>query len=138
MKNYILVVLLVWFQASCAQTRIPDLASAYSTFQNDTQLTYGISSLTVLDAHTGTVLFSKNGTIGLAPASTLKTVTSATGYHLLGKDFTWETTLGYIGTLTNGILTGDIILTGGGDPSLGSNRYPQTKPDVLLSRWVAA
>ncbi|MBC7915889.1 MAG: D-alanyl-D-alanine carboxypeptidase, partial [Pyrinomonadaceae bacterium] len=106
MKIYILVLMLVWLNVSCAQTRIPDLATAYSTFQNDTQLTYGISSLTVLDAHTGVVLFSKNGTIGLAPASTLKTVTSATGYHLLGKDYTWETTLGYNGTLINGILTG--------------------------------
>ena len=138
MKQYIFPLLFVLTQAACAQTRIPDIESAYSRFENDPQLKYGLSSLTVLDAYTSEVVFSKNGNIGLAPASTLKTITSASAYHLLDKDFKWETTLGYNGTIADGTLNGDLILTGSGDPTLGSDRYNQSKPGVLLNRWVAA
>jgi D-alanyl-D-alanine carboxypeptidase/D-alanyl-D-alanine-endopeptidase (penicillin-binding protein 4) len=138
MKQSLSVLLLIITQAACAQTRIPDIESAYSRFENDPQLKYGLSSLSILDAQTGEVLFSKNGNIGMAPASTLKTVTTITAYNILGKDFKWETTLGFTGKIENGILNGDLIITGGGDPTLGSNRYEQSKPAVLLNRWVAA
>ncbi len=138
MKQYLLPLLLILTQVTSAQTRIPDLDAAYSKFENDPQLKYGLSSLTILNAQTGETLFSKNGNIGMAPASTLKTVTTITAYHILGKDFKWETTLGYSGTLKNGILNGDLIITGGGDPTLGSNRYEQSKPELLLTRWINA
>jgi serine-type D-Ala-D-Ala carboxypeptidase/endopeptidase (penicillin-binding protein 4) len=138
MLRYLVPFLLIVTQTACAQTRMPDIETAYSTFVNDAQLKYGLSSLTVMDAKTGEVVFSKNGTIGLAPASTLKTVTAATAYHVLGEDFKWETTVGYTGTILNGTLNGDIIITGSGDPTLGSDRYSQSKADVLLNRWVAA
>ncbi len=99
---------------------------------------YGISSLCVLNAETGDVMFSNNEEMGLAPASTLKTVTSVTAFNLLGSDFKWETSLGYTGTITNGVLSGDLILRGSGDPALGSSRYEQTKSDILLTRWLNA
>lgn len=107
--------------------------------ENDPQLKYGTASLTVLNADNGAVLFSRNGNTGLAPASTLKTITSAAAFHFLGPDYTWTTTLGYSGSISaDGTLNGNLILTGGGDPSLGSTRYSQTKPDVLFKKWVQA
>ncbi|MBC7916109.1 MAG: D-alanyl-D-alanine carboxypeptidase/D-alanyl-D-alanine-endopeptidase [Pyrinomonadaceae bacterium] len=130
--------ILIFTQAACAQTRLPNIESAYSNFEKDSQLKFGLSSLTVLNAKTGEVVFSKNGNIGLAPASTLKAITSISAYHILGENFTWQTTLGYTGSIVNGILNGNLILTGGGDPTLGSDRYNQSKPEVLLSRWLAA
>src|SRR5690606_566159 len=123
-------------QLLSAQSLVQKIETAYKRFESDSQLRYGISSLTVLDGRTGEVVFSKNGDIGLAPASTLKTVTAATALHLLGKDFRWETKLGYNGTIINGVLNGDLILIGGADPSLGSSRYPESKAEVLLQRWT--
>ncbi len=115
------------------------MQGAYSEFEKDPQLKQGISSLTVLNAETGEVLFSRNESTGLAPASTLKTITSATAYYLLGTDFKWQTTLGYSGSLSaEGILDGDLILTGGGDPAFGSWRYDQTKTEVLMKKWLDA
>lgn len=114
------------------------LTTAYSQFEADSQLRYGISSLTVLNAVNGQVIFSKNGGMGLAPASTLKTITSVTAFNLLGSDYTWETTLGYTGTINNSVLRGDLILSPGGDPSLGSSRYEQTNASLLLNRWLKA
>ena len=125
--------------SSFSQTITQKIEKAYSIFENDGQLKYGFSSLTVLNAQTAEVLFSRNGNVGLAPASTLKIVTSATAFHLLKPDFVWETTLGFSGTIkSDGILNGNLILTGGGDPTLGSWRYESSKSDVLIKKWVNA
>src|SRR5690606_12590194 len=37
-----------------------------------------------------------------------------------------------------GTLKGDLIIQGSGDPSLGSDRFPQTADAALLTAWVAA
>lgn len=122
-----------------SQTISQKLEKAFSSLESDPQLKYATASLTVLNAQNGQVIFSGNGNTGLAPASTLKTVTSATAFHLLGADYTWKTTFGYSGTISaNGTLTGDLILTGGGDPTLGSWRYADTKTEVLIRQWVKA
>jgi serine-type D-Ala-D-Ala carboxypeptidase/endopeptidase (penicillin-binding protein 4) len=124
---------------SFSQSSAQKIEKAYSAFEKDEQLKYASSSLTVLNAQTGEVLFSRNGNMGLAPASTLKVVTSAAAFNLLGSDFNWETTLGYSGAISaGGLLNGNLILTGGGDPTLGSLRYESAKADVLLKKWVEA
>jgi serine-type D-Ala-D-Ala carboxypeptidase/endopeptidase (penicillin-binding protein 4) len=123
---------------AAAQGLGQQIAKAYSAFESDSQMKYGISSFTVLNGNTGQVVFQRNENIGLASASTLKTVTAATAYHLLGPDFKWETKLSYTGDITNGILRGDLYIMGGGDPTLGSWRYPATRKDVILNNWVAA
>ncbi len=134
----ILFCICITFTAS-AQSLTEKIQKAYDKFENDPQTKYGISSITILNSETGEVLFSKNPEIGLTPASTLKTVTSITAFNLLGKDFTWNTYLGYSGTISsNGTLDGDIILRGEGDPTLGSFRYEQAKPEVLMERWTKA
>ncbi|MFM6976508.1 MAG: D-alanyl-D-alanine carboxypeptidase/D-alanyl-D-alanine-endopeptidase [Sphingobacteriaceae bacterium] len=126
--------------AAGAQTRmVKKIQLAYERLAIDAQMAYASASLTVLDAETGALVFSKNGSQGLAPASTLKTVTSATAFHLLGADFAFETSLAYTGTLSpNGILNGDVVILGNGDPSLGSWRYEQTKTELILKNWLNA
>ncbi len=115
------------------------IRKAYELLEADAQMQYASASLTVLNAASGEVVFSKNGNVGLAPASTLKTLTSATAFYLLGADFTYETKLAYTGTLeSNGVLNGDILILGGGDPSLGSWRYEQTKTEAILKNWLQA
>lgn len=121
-----------------SQSLAKRIENAYRQVSADSQLEYGLSSLTVLNAKTGDVIFSDNAGTGFASASTLKTVTSITAFNLLGENFTWETTLGYNGTISNGVLNGDLIVTGSGDPTLGSDRYGQTTSSVLLNRWAAA
>lgn len=138
MKSVFLPLLLLLSQILTGQTLKEKISEAYLRFERDSQLAYGLSSLTVLNAETGEVVFSKNGSTGLAPASTLKTITSITGYSLLKPGYKWETLLGYNGTLKAGVLEGDLIIKGSGDPSLGSSRYNETKPEVLLARWEKA
>ncbi len=133
------ILLLTFNNVSIAQTTAQKLERAYQNLKNDGQAKYAITSLCVLDAATGKVIFANNENIGLAPASTLKTITSATAFYNLGKDFRYETKLSYTGKIdTEGTLQGDIIITGSGDPTLGSWRYEQTKEINILKQWVAA
>ncbi|WP_461485333.1 D-alanyl-D-alanine carboxypeptidase/D-alanyl-D-alanine endopeptidase [Pedobacter sp.] len=141
MKLFNSLFLLFFFTSSVsfAQTTAQKLERAYKNLINDEQAKYAITSLCVLDASTGKVVFANNENIGLATASTLKTITSATAFYTLGKDFRYETKLSYTGKITsNGTLQGDLIITGSGDPSLGSWRYEQTKESNILNQWVAA
>jgi D-alanyl-D-alanine carboxypeptidase/D-alanyl-D-alanine-endopeptidase (penicillin-binding protein 4) len=134
----VIIILLALSLTSIAQNPITKLQLAYENLVNDEQAKYAITSLCVLDAQTGEIIFAKNENIGLATASTLKAITSATAFSVLGKDFKYQTTLSYSGKITNGVLQGDLIITGSGDPTLGSWRYEQTKENNVLSDWVNA
>lgn len=135
---YFLITLLVP-NVTVAQTLPQKIATAYRTFESHESLRNGIASFTVLNARTGEIVFAKNEQIGLSPASTLKTITSATAYHILGADHRFETELFYSGTIDgNGTLHGDIIIKGSGDPTLGSDRFSETHEDVILAKWVDA
>ncbi|UKJ06105.1 D-alanyl-D-alanine carboxypeptidase/D-alanyl-D-alanine-endopeptidase [Solitalea lacus] len=117
-----------------AQTLKQKLSSAITVFSNDVQLKYASIGLTVLNAQSGATIYTHNPDLGLAPASTLKTITSATALSLLGENYHYKTVLGYTGNIDNeGVLHGDLIIKGSGDPTLGSWRYDQTNENLLLS-----
>ena len=137
MKKSLFLFIIFFNSFVHAQSLNQKIENAYKIFESDPQLRFASTSLTVLNGENGTLIFSKNGNLGLSSASTLKTITSATAYYILGKDFTWETTLGYSGSISaNGKLNGDVIITGGGDPSLGSDRYDNSGSELLLTKWA--
>lgn len=122
-----------------AQNIKQKLEQSYSTFVKHPSLANGMASIHVINSETGESLFEKNADVGLPTASTLKVITSITALDILGKDFTYKTKLYYSGEIDSvGILNGDIIIQGEGDPTLGSSRYADTKEDVLLSKWKKA
>ena len=86
MKKVVFVAgCLLMVAGSFAQTINQKLKNAFQQFESDEQLKHAISSLYVIDAKTGKVVFDKNSRIGLAPASTQKIITSVTAFELLGK-----------------------------------------------------
>jgi D-alanyl-D-alanine carboxypeptidase/D-alanyl-D-alanine-endopeptidase (penicillin-binding protein 4) len=122
-----------------AQPLNQTLQSAFSRLQADSQCRYASLSLTVLDAKTGERVFTANPNMGLATASTLKTITTITAFNLLGKDFQYETRFGYSGGISaDGTLNGDVIIKGAGDPTLGSWRYENTHETDVLALMVNA
>jgi len=139
MKKSLIFLLLAAPLFSLAQFPVEKIRQAYQNLAADSQAKYAITSLCILDAKTGEIIFAKNENVGVATASTLKVITSATAFSILGKDFKYETTLAYSGKITQeGILEGDLIIVGSGDPTLGSWRYEQTKENVILNQWVTA
>jgi len=137
-KSPILFFLILASNFVYAQNKIQNLEKAFNNLLADEQAKHALTSLCVLDANTGKILFAKNEQIGLATASTLKTITAASAFSILGKDFQYQTSLGYSGSImADGTLKGNLIITGSGDPTLGSWRY-QNKENAVLLQWVAA
>ena len=59
---------------------------------------------------------SHRASVAMNPASVMKLVTTFSALDILGADFTWKTGFYTDGTLSNGVLTGNLIIKGGGDP----------------------
>ncbi len=78
----------------------------------------GSIGVALADVATGTLLESHNASEMIPPASVTKTITSMYALHALGPDYRFDTRLIATGPVTEGVLQGDLILTGGGDPSL--------------------
>jgi D-alanyl-D-alanine carboxypeptidase/D-alanyl-D-alanine-endopeptidase (penicillin-binding protein 4) len=138
-KALLIINFLLLADLAGAQSLQQKLQTAFNRLQLDSQCRYASVSLTVLDAKTGQTVFAVNPNMGMATASTLKTITSITAFNILGKDFQYHTQFGYNGTIaTDGTLNGDLIIKGAGDPTLGSWRYPGHKENEVLSQMVAA
>jgi D-alanyl-D-alanine carboxypeptidase/D-alanyl-D-alanine-endopeptidase (penicillin-binding protein 4) len=61
-------------------------------------------------------LFELNPRTLLVPASVAKLVSVATAVDAVGWDYTWDTRVGATGTIADGVLQGDLIVSGTGDP----------------------
>ena len=116
------------------QTINQKLQKAFTIFEKDSQLKHAISSLYVIDANTGQIVFNKNSQIGLAPASTQKIITSVTAFELLGKDYRYITKF----YLSDDDKASQVFIEPSGDPTLGSWRWEQTNEENTLNRITHA
>ncbi|MGQ0814396.1 MAG: D-alanyl-D-alanine carboxypeptidase/D-alanyl-D-alanine endopeptidase [Gemmatimonadota bacterium] len=77
-------------------------------------------SVLVVSLDKGDTLFSHGGDEALAPASGLKLFTTAAALYYLGPQFRYNTFLLTDGKIENGVLAGDVVIYGTGDPSFSS------------------
>ena len=87
----------------------------------------------VADAKTGLVLEARCADRPMAPASTAKTITSLYALETLGGGYRFATRLIATGPIAGGKVQGDLILAGGGDPTLDTDGL-----DDLAARLAAA
>ena len=71
----------------------------------------------------------------MMPASNMKIVTLAAAADALGWDYVFTTTLETSATVTEGVLMGDLIVRGGGDPTINSR---DQRAAAVLDEWVTA
>ncbi len=76
------------------------------------------SGLYVQQIGSGNMLLNVNSQKPFNPASTMKLLTTQAGLELLGPEFTWKTQAYIDGTIVDGVLQGDLIFKGSGDPKL--------------------
>ncbi|HRD56926.1 MAG TPA: D-alanyl-D-alanine carboxypeptidase/D-alanyl-D-alanine-endopeptidase [Ferruginibacter sp.] len=133
-KLFVFFIGAVFSAGSSAQSLQQKLHGAIQSLEKDAQMKHASFSLYVVNSKTGEKVFAHNEQMGLAPASTLKIVTAATAYELLGKTFQYKTQLGYDGNIENETITGKLILKGYGDPTLGSWRWKQTTEAVIAEK----
>ncbi|MGH7606748.1 MAG: D-alanyl-D-alanine carboxypeptidase/D-alanyl-D-alanine endopeptidase, partial [Gemmatimonadales bacterium] len=86
----------------------------------------------------GRVLFSRNGDRFSVPASNTKLVVAAAATILLPADYRARTSLYANGTLTDGVLQGDLIVYGRGDPTWSERCYgiDTLAPGACDSTWT--
>ncbi len=73
----------------------------------------------VLEPVRGQTWVQINPDAPLRPASVLKLVTTAAALDILGPEHRFVTTVEATGPIVDGVLQGDLVIRGGGDPSLG-------------------
>ncbi|MEO0893935.1 MAG: D-alanyl-D-alanine carboxypeptidase/D-alanyl-D-alanine-endopeptidase [Pseudomonadota bacterium] len=81
----------------------------------------GNVTFSVVDINSGKTLESRGGSTALPPASVTKAVTALYALNALGPDFRFETRLVATRGVSNGVVQGDLILAGGGDPTLDTD-----------------
>lgn len=84
---------------------------------------------------TGDTLFALNPRTLLMPASNMKVVTMAAAAQTLGWDRTFNTTVMATGPVERGVLEGDLVVVGSGDPSLGGR--PTTTGAAIFETWAS-
>lgn len=80
-------------------------------------------SMFVADIATNETLVELNGDTPRTPASTIKVLTTAAALDMLGPAYTWKTHAFIDGKLSRGVLDGDLILVGEGDPYMTIERW---------------
>ena len=113
---------------------------ALETFLSDPVLQNASVSITVTEVNSGATLASYDSNRSLIPASSLKTVTTATALSVLGADYRYKTELQYSGSIDEaGTLHGDLYIKGYGDPTLGTEWLDQADDmPTILSKFTTA
>lgn len=105
-------------------SRTGDLLKTYQAPLSELVAEAGLGgkvSAQVADVKTGLVLESHNPLRALPPASVAKALTACYALDILGPGHHFETRVLGTAPISNGRLDGDLILAGGGDPTLDTN-----------------
>src|SRR6185312_11112841 len=103
------------------------LAEGIDTYISQPRFAHAQWGIDVVSLDGGNTLYRRNADALFLPASNAKLYTSALALQTLGTDARFSTALyATAAPRADGTLTGDLILYGGGDPSLGN---PEASPD---------
>jgi D-alanyl-D-alanine carboxypeptidase/D-alanyl-D-alanine-endopeptidase (penicillin-binding protein 4) len=94
----------------------------------------GSVGFVVADAATGQVLEAGNPDLAMPPASTAKVVTTLYGLMMLGADYRFVTRVLATGSLVGGLIEGDLVLEGSGDPVLDTDTLGDLVAQLALAK----
>jgi D-alanyl-D-alanine carboxypeptidase/D-alanyl-D-alanine-endopeptidase (penicillin-binding protein 4) len=110
----------------------PDLERIFAD-QNFADAQWGVE---VLSLDRGDVLFERNATRLYMPASNNKVLTTAAALIRLGPDYRYETQILVNGDMMEGVLKGDLIIVGNGDPTTAP-RFHDGDPFRVFKEWAS-
>jgi D-alanyl-D-alanine carboxypeptidase/D-alanyl-D-alanine-endopeptidase (penicillin-binding protein 4) len=134
MKQLLLTFALLLSLWAPAQTNIQ---KQLNSFLKKEAIRNAAVSICVADANTDSILLETTPQLCVVPASVQKLITSATALEILQGSRQFVTYIWANGEIANGKLTGDLIITGGGDPTLGSANFGNKEEKKrFLSEWA--
>lgn len=119
---FLIPALLILFSFNGQSPAPAYLQRELNRFAADPALKNASWGFCVIDIETGRTVVSHNESQALVPASTQKVLTTSSALMLLGANFRYQTIIGYSGQIdAGGVLRGDLIIKGSGDPAFGSS-----------------
>jgi D-alanyl-D-alanine carboxypeptidase/D-alanyl-D-alanine-endopeptidase (penicillin-binding protein 4) len=132
-----ILCLLCFFNISLAQSG--KLKAEIDALKKDPALKHASWSVCVMNTKKDTTIAEYNSSLSMVPASTLKIVTTGAALSILGSDFMFQTRLEHDGTFDtiSGVLSGNLYIRGGGDPTLGSEYFRDKKDSLtVIEKWA--
>lgn len=130
----ILLHLSLYAQQKPLNSQSNTINKALSELKADKELKNASISFLAVDLKTNKTLASLNPDISIIPASTQKLFTTASALELAGPNYHFKTQIQYTGKIdtTTQTLNGDLIIKGGGDPTLGSKYFYKNNPFYFI------
>jgi D-alanyl-D-alanine carboxypeptidase/D-alanyl-D-alanine-endopeptidase (penicillin-binding protein 4) len=100
------------------------VSAAIGEIQSTAEYAHTSWGIRVVDLDTGTVLIDQAGDRALTPGSIMKVYSTATALDLYGADYRFHTPVHRTGSVSEGVLDGDLILVASGDFSFGLREQP--------------
>lgn len=134
----VLLLLTISLSLFSQNKKYQQLQQQFDKFINDADLQNASVGFYAYDIAKKEVILEYNQNVSLIPASSQKILTTAAALEILGENHKFKTTIEYSGSLdsANGTLIGDLVIVGGGDPTLGSVIYEKKYPPEFLKSWV--
>lgn len=101
-------------------------SSPLDTFLKSKSIAPGSTAVLIKDLKTGKTLVAHNASRPLLPASIMKTVTIAGLMQEQGPEERFHTKVYSDGPIEGNTIEGDLLIVGGGDPTLGANCEPES------------
>lgn len=128
--------MIVWCSVAAAQLK-PEAEHVQKTIESiiaDQAVENAVIGICAITGD-GQTLADINSHTMMVPASNMKLISSGAAIHKLGADHRFETSIGYDGSIENGVLKGNIYIIGGGDPTLGSIDTIAVSLDKVFTQW---
>jgi serine-type D-Ala-D-Ala carboxypeptidase/endopeptidase (penicillin-binding protein 4) len=125
-----------------ARSPLGALRFSIDSLVNDPMFANAQIGLLIVNPRTGDTLYSRNAGKLFMPASNQKILTGAVALHQLGPNYRFRTVIGKRGELRDGVLNGDLIVVGRGDPTISDrmkgNAYTamQAIADSIAARGI--
>jgi D-alanyl-D-alanine carboxypeptidase/D-alanyl-D-alanine-endopeptidase (penicillin-binding protein 4) len=119
--KFLSILSFIFFLVSCAHAVA--LPPAVRDALQQAHIPSSDVGIEVIEVNARKPLISVNAGQPMNPASTMKLLTTYAGLELLGPAYTWKTEAWLDGKLENGVLHGDLVLKGYGDPKFTFEQF---------------
>lgn len=112
----------------------PAIAAALDSIFNDTAFASAHWGVLVRSLESGQTLYARNAGRMFVPASNMKIVTAAGVLEALGPDYRYTTRVAASGPVRDGVLRGDLVVIGAGDPTISDRFHGEVR--TVFRAWA--
>jgi len=111
----------------CGAIAADTFNAAFDAIRSRPEFVHSIFGVEIYSLNRKKVLYTFNGDKLFVPGSTTKLLTEGTALKLLGPDYRFHTPVYRTGPIENGVIKGNLVLVGSGDPDLSGRAQADSK-----------